>query len=290
VFLKKVSKKIIVITGKSGTLGSFFYNKYKKKYKIISYPYRLEKIKKIDRWLKDKKFDYFIHFAAITSKINIDNNNINIVNKIAPIKIINSLNKNNIKNFKYFLFISSSHVYGFNKNLLSEKSKRNPFNLYGKTKKSVEDYIEQNKKKFKFKIGIARVFNYTYKTQKRGHFVPDLYNKIKFNSYLDNLNTFRDYIHINDIVQCLDLMIKKRFSNPLNICSGKKINLINLCKILNKMSFNKPIKLNISKKEFNKNIIGSNMLLRKLGYKKFKNINYILKSFLHGKKKNIDIR
>lgn len=288
--MKRVSKKIIIITGKSGTLGSYFYKKFKKKYKIISLPFRLEKIDKIDQWLRNKNFHYFIHFAAITSKTNTGYGKMDLVNRVAPIKIINSLDKNNIRDFRYFLFISSSHVYGYNKNLLNEKSKRKPFNKYGITKKKVEDYIEKNKKKFKFNIGIARVFNYTYKTQKKGHFVPDLYDKLEFNNNLKNLNTFRDYIHIDDIVRALDLMIRKQFNNPLNICSGKKINLIKLSKILNKMSFNKPINEKLSKKVSKKNIIGSNNMLKKLGYKKFKNLNQILESFLNDKKKNNNIR
>jgi len=55
VHLKKVSKKIILITGGKGVLGSYFYNKYKTKYKIISFPYRLEQINKLQEWLKKKK-------------------------------------------------------------------------------------------------------------------------------------------------------------------------------------------------------------------------------------------
>ena len=66
--LKKVSKKIIFITGGKGVLGSYFYDKYKKKYKIISFPYRLEQINKLQEWCTKKKFHYFIHFAAILSK------------------------------------------------------------------------------------------------------------------------------------------------------------------------------------------------------------------------------
>ena len=64
--LKKVSKKIILITGGKGVLGSYFYKKYKKKYIIKHLPYRLEKFDQIEKWIKNKNFHFFIHFAAIT--------------------------------------------------------------------------------------------------------------------------------------------------------------------------------------------------------------------------------
>ena len=150
--LKKVSKKIIFITGGKGVLASYFYNKYKKKYKIISFPYRLEQINKLQEWFRKKKFHYFIHFAAITSKQKKNYNKINLVNKKLPIKIIKLLQKNIIKDFKYFLFISTSHVYGFHNKKISENDKRKPFNKYGNTKKGVEDFILNKKNKFYFKL------------------------------------------------------------------------------------------------------------------------------------------
>ena len=62
--MKKVSKKIIFITGRKGVLGSYFYNKYKKKYKIISFPHRLEQIHKLEEWLRKKKISLFHTFCS----------------------------------------------------------------------------------------------------------------------------------------------------------------------------------------------------------------------------------
>jgi len=290
VHLKKVSKKIVLITGKKGVLGSYFHKKYKKKYRIIHLPYRLENFDKIEKWIKNKNFHFFIHFAAITSKTNKNFNKINLINKEVPINLINLFQKRFIKNFKYFLFISSSHVYGFHKKKILEGDKRKPFNKYGNSKKNVEDFIIKNKKKFYFKIGIARIFNFTSNKQNYGHFVPDMYSKIKNRKNLINLNINRDFIHIDDVTRSLELMIKKQIDKPINICSGKKINLISLTKKLNLMTFNRDLKFINSKKKNNQDIYGNNNLLKKLGIKKFKNLNIILKSFLHGKKANISNR
>ena len=288
--LKKVSKKIILITGGKGVLGSYFYNKYKTKYKIISFPYRLEQIKKLQEWLKKKSFQYFIHFAAITSKQKKNYNKINLINKKLPIQIIRLLQKNFKKDFKYFLFISTSHVYGFHKNKVSEYARRKPFSKYGRTKKAVEDFILNRKNKFYFKIGIARIFNFTSNKQNKGHFIPDVYTKIKNNENLINLNKNRDFIHIDDVARSLELMIRKRKDKALNICSGNKINLVSLTKKLNSISLNKKLIFMNSRKKIYQDIYGNNSLLKKLGMKKFKNLNIILNSFLYGKKANINNR
>ena len=112
-YLNKASKKKIVITGGKGLLGSNFYNKYKKKYYIIKYPYRIEHFSKFKKWLKGKNFNYFIHFAALTRSECIKRkSSLNLINVKSTINLIKSLNQEKIRHFKYFLFISSSHVYG----------------------------------------------------------------------------------------------------------------------------------------------------------------------------------
>ena len=104
------------------------------------------------------------------------------------------------------------------------------------------------------------------------------------------MNKNRDFIHIDDVARSLHLMINKKKDKALNICSGKKINLIYLTKKLNSKSFNRNLVFTNSKKKINQDIYGNNKLLKKLGIKKFKNLNFILKSFLYGKKTNINNR
>ena len=106
-------KKKIILTGGNGLLGSNFKKKFSNRFKIISYPYRIEDISKFKKWLKFRKFDYFIHFASITrNEEKKYKNKIKIINFDSTKKIIETLNEKVIKHFKFFLFISSSHVYG----------------------------------------------------------------------------------------------------------------------------------------------------------------------------------
>ena len=275
--MNKVFKKKIVITGGRGLLGSNFYFKYKKQYNIIRYPYRIEHFSKFKKWLKNKNFNYFIHFAALTKSESIKRKkSLNLINVKSSINLIKSLNQRNMKDFKYFLFISSSHVYGSSLKKVKENKKTSPNNSYGFSKKKVEDFIFKYRNKYRFKIGIARVFNSTGPKQKLGNFVPDMIKKIKRNNFIDNVNQYRDFIHIDDVTESLLLLIKKKFHKPINISSGKKINLIQVCKIINQTFIQKKI---FYGKKRGKDLCGDNKLLRSIGKRKFKNINQIIESF-----------
>ena len=274
--IKKYKKKI-VITGGSGLLGKYFYKKYKNVYKIIKYPYRIEKFKRFEKWLTKKKFDYFIHFAAITKNESKKYKDIlQLVNVKSPIKILNIINKKNINNFSYFLFISSSHVYGYSKNKIKENKKRVPQNSYGLSKKKVEDYIMNNRNKYNFKVGIARIFNSTGPKQKKGNFVPDMILKMKNINKIKNINQYRDFIHIDDVSKSIKRLIEREIEYPINISSGQKINLINACKILNDKFVKKKVLFDLKK---GSDIYGDNSLLKKIGIKKFKNIYQILSAY-----------
>ena len=148
--LKKVSKKIVAITGSNGALGKHFIKKYKSKYKFVIYNKKIEDVNNFEKWIKkNTNIEIFVHFAAITT-INSSNKNSNYtfkVNTEASINILKILNKSNLTKFKYFLFASSSHVYKPSLKKLSEKSKRLPSTMYGKSKKKVEDFIFKSKKK-----------------------------------------------------------------------------------------------------------------------------------------------
>jgi len=273
--LKKVYKYRVGVTGGTGLLGSSFINKFKKKYIIINYKGRIENKNLFKKWVMSNKFDFFIHFAAVTRKNKLSNKKIKLVNTTSSINIIKFLNNYN-KELKYFLFISSSHVYGYSKNAILESKYRNPKSYYGLSKKKVEDFIINNRKKFVFKIGIARIFNFTGLGQRAGYFVTDIINKLKNNNLVNDINQFRDFIHIDDLIDSLNLLIKKKYDKPINICSGNKINLIKICNIINLIFYKKKILYN---KKRGPDLYGNNKLLRSLGKKKFKNIYDILKIY-----------
>lgn len=270
--MKKIYKQTVGITGSSGILGSHFIKKYRKKFNFKIFNKRLEKKRDIEDWIKkNKNINIFIHMGAIAS--------INqaakypkktfSVNSKASIQFLKLIKKNNLKKLKYFLFISTSHIYKPSFNPLSEISKKKPANVYGKSKLKVENYILKNKKNFNFKIGIARIFNFYSKKQKKGFFIPDIIKKISFRKreiYFKKINTFRDYIDLNDICEILYFMISKKINKPLNVGSGERINLLNIIDIIkNKLKSSTIIKFEMKKYP---GLISNIRLLRKFGYKK----------------------
>ena len=90
-----------------------------------------------------------------------------------------------------------------------------------------------------------------------------------------NINKYRDFVHIDDVVKALNLMVKKKYDSQINISSGKKVNLIEICKKINKIYYNKKISFDINR---GKDIFGNNNKLKKLGLKKFKDIQKIISS------------
>ena len=215
--MKNPYKKKIIITGSTGLLGSNFYKKFKKKYKIIKYPHRIEKVKDFETWISNKKFYCLVHFAGISK------GSISVLNKInykSTVNILKFLKKNN--HIKFFLFISTSHVYGFSNRKINENLKTKPINNYGLSKKKVEDFIIKNRKDFNFKIGIARIFNITGPKQRAGYFVSDMYNKMAKTNFIDNVNCYREFIHLDDVIESLDILISKKYEKIINVSSGKK--------------------------------------------------------------------
>ena len=263
---KKVFKKSICITGHKGVLASHFRKKYKKKFRFYFYPNRIENINHFKKWISDKKFNYFIHNAAVFRGKNLIK-----INKKSSINLIKFFTKFN--KIDHFIFISSAHVYGFSRKKFNENSKRKPKSVYGTSKKKVEDYIFKNRKKFNFKISVARIFNFTHQRQKKGHFVPDVINKIKKGEKIKNINCYRDFIHIDDVCTAIYKILQKNFTGPINICSGKKINLMNITKHISK-KVNKEAFID---KRRALDLFGDNSKLKLLGLDKFKLVKEIQK-------------
>ncbi len=270
--MKKISKKIIGITGGHGALGSQLIKNYKNKYDFRIYKKRIENEKNFKNWLsKNSDIEILIHLAAIVSiiKTKKDPKRTLKINSNATIKIIKTLNKAKLEKFNYFLLSSTSHVYKPSFYKLKENSSRSPITIYGKSKKKVEDFIFKNKKKLNFKVGIARIFNFYSENHKKGIFIYDIKKKLLENKKIvdiNRINTPRDYININQVCEILIFMVRKRISLALNVASGTPLNLIDLIKSIKK-KLNSKSKLNFEIKRY-PGLFANIKLLRKVGYKK----------------------
>ena len=271
-------KVIIAYIGSKSTLAKSFSKKYKHIFKFKKYIGDIRDYKKISSWLKkNKDINIFINFAAITS--------VNICEKFkekalevnckSAVKLLYLLESTKMDNFNYFLSISTSHVFKKTNLKLKENSLKKPTNYYGFTKLCLENFILNNQKQFRYKIGIARIFNYYNGGVKEGFFVNDIIKKLKSKKKIikfNNVNAYRDFVSMKDINTALLKMINHKLENDYNICSGEKIFLPDIINFLNK-KYNKNIQILTNKRNYD--LIGSNLKLRKKGW------NITNKNFFH---------
>ena len=267
-----LNKKKLVIgyTGTKSVLAKSFVKSYYKNFILKSYTGDITNYAKVDSWLrKNIDINIFINFAAITSTTICEKNKKKAtdVNFISVIKLLILLNNIQMIDFNYFLSLSTSHVFKKSHLKLKENSTKEPTNHYGVSKLALENYILKNQKKFKFKVGIARIFNYYNEGSKKGFFINDIIKKLKIKKKIikfDNINSYRDYISMKDINTALFKMINLRLINDYNICSGEKIYLPDIINHLNK-KYKKNIFILNDKR--NEDLIGSNSKLKKKGWK-----------------------
>ena len=89
-------------------------------------------------------------------------------------------------------------------------------------------------------------------------------NKAQKNNKLNNINTYRDYISIENINSALLQMVSLKLVSDYNICSGEKIHLPNIVTYFNGIFKNKILHFQGVKSN---NLVGSNSKLKKTGWK-----------------------
>ena len=207
--------KHLIISGYNSFIGKYFYNKYKKKYKITYYKGDINKISKLKLLTKKHKFDFFLHFASFSrSKCDANQNQCKKTNFLAIIKIINHLNT--LKYKPNFIFMSSSHVYANSSNKIKEGYKKKPTSLYSKLKLDSENYIKKNYKNYT----ILRLFNVYGPNQPLGYFIPDMIKKIKKKQTITIDKSIRDFVHVNTVSRVINFIVSKKIIGSINVGSG----------------------------------------------------------------------
>ncbi len=266
----------IGLTGSSGNLGSYLKNELKK-YKLDFFNGKIQNINHIEKLIKGKNFDAIIHLAAIvpTSIVNKDKKKALYVNFNGTKNLVDTINKFHKKKV-WFFNASTSHVYPFNKMAAKEITKTKPISLYGKTKLLGEQYILKKTKKIR--PCIARIFSYTSQKQDKKFIIPSIIRKLKLKNKIikfSNMNHVRDFLPVEDICAAINFLLKKKSMGIYNVCSNKKINLID---IINKI--NSRYKKQLLFDDNDSTILfGDNSKILKLGWlpRKICYKNYLLK-------------
>ena len=266
----------IGITGASGNLGTYLKKQFKD-YNLDYFKGRIENKNDIIKWIRGKNFDAIIHLAAIvpTYIVNKNKNKALIVNSNGTKNLIDTINKLHQKKI-WFFFASTSHVYQFNKIAAKEIYKTKPISYYGKTKLLCEKYILKKTKKIIPCIG--RIFSYTAKKQDKKYIIPSIISKLSSKKKIikfSNMNHVRDFLPIEDICSAIKVLFDNKSAGIFNICSNKKISLIDIANKINS-KYKKKLIFDNSKSTI---LFGNNNKILKLGWrpKKTRYENYLLK-------------
>ena len=276
--------KKIAITGHSGVIGSEFLKKFNK-FNYVKCKIDLTNRKKVFEWIKNERFDYFLHFAAIVSinQVIKQKKYAFKVNYNGTKNIIDALLKYKSKENIWFFFSSTSHVYKIRDKMtkIKENSKIDPLNYYGYSKSEAEKYISKKLKNTKIKYTIGRIFSFTHYKQNCNFFIPSVFKKIfskNKNIKFENVNKYRDFIHFDDLLIAIKTLLVNKTKGIFNIGTGKKISLKQIIIKVKKLG-DKKKNINIVKNNKQDYLIAEISKLKKLKFKPKKNINKILSNY-----------
>ena len=264
-----------LITGVDGFVGKYL-SEYllKQKYEVygttISEKYKNEKIKiykmnlldekEVNKVIKMIKPDKIFHLAGqsavglswekpvLTVNINV-NGTLNLLEAV----------RNYSKDSK-ILIVGSSDQYGPIKPEecpIKESKIQNPQSPYGVSKKAQEEMCKLYVNAYHTNIIMVRAFNHIGAGQSKNFVVADFASKIAQIEKgsepilkVGNLETFRDFTDVRDIVRGYTLLLEKgKIGEIYNIGSGKEVKVSEILKKLISMS-KKEIKIEIDPNKF----------------------------------------
>lgn len=173
------------------------------------------------------KTNQILYFISTTDNYNVHTNPyIDIeTNLITLIRVLENARKLNDVTFN---FISSWFVYGDTEINADENAICNPKGFYSITKRTAEQLLVSYCETFNIKYRILRLSNVLGSgdkhVSKKKNALTYLLRKIKnhedINLY-DNGNFYRDYMHVQDTVSAINLVVEKgEFNNIYNIGTG----------------------------------------------------------------------
>ncbi len=236
----------------------------------------LQKKKDIKKWLQNNPIDIIIHLAAIvpTNVVKRKFNYANKVNYIGTKLLVDEIIK--YKNIKWLFYSSTSHVYNFSKNRISEDGIIKPISKYGLTKLKGENYIKKKlNKKISFCIG--RIFSFTSVNQIKDYVIPGIMSKVKSKKnkiFFKNTNHLRDFLCVSDICRAIKILINKKSTGTYNIGSGNKVLISDIIKLIFKKYKKEYLIKNTSKQTC---LVANNSKIKKLNWQPTKDIKEIVK-------------
>lgn len=260
-------KKILLI-GSTGFIGKKLKKELNKDYALIC-PIRkngfdVTKKNIIKKYLNDN-IDVVINLSGQQNKST--NKMVNTIYK-GNLNIIEISKK--IRKKLILIYVSTSLVYGNKETIQNENSKINPINLYEKTKYKIEKKYFKHCKNF-LVLRLCNIYGNNSKTGIVKLILDSIKNKKTFK--FDNLNTSKNFIHIDDVIKIISYLIKKKIKNKVLNVGNENINFKDLARFLGQITQNR---FRFQNKDININLT----LTQKINNRLIKNImdNYKFKS------------
>ena len=198
-----------------------------------------------DPQLVDKLIDLYdciIHLAAITALPDCESN----VNETININVAGTTNIMECArkwNVSHVIFASTSAIYENNDEaVFTEKLKVNPRLWYSLSKKMAEDVCESYRINYGISITTLRFFNVFGPRQDIHRKNPPLLNYLvreigKGNRPIlhSNGKQSRDYIHVDDVVNLIDICLEKRPDDIFNVCTATLLSVNQIFKYVSEV-------------------------------------------------------
>lgn len=217
----------VLITGYKGFIGQGLIRHLKENSVEIVY-FEGDITNKID---SDIDVDVVFHLGGVTKKEHfIKNPSLCFyTNVLGTLNVLDLCKKSRTK----IIFPSSSGVYGPSQTFpISENHEANPQTIYAKSKYIAENLCESYAKSYGIDCFVLRLFNVYGRNQDSEFIVPYIIKNIIAGTAIKLTNPFseRDFIHVNDVVNAMDIAAKskKKGFQLFNIGSGKNVKILDL--------------------------------------------------------------
>jgi len=274
--------KKILVTGYNGFIGTHLVDSLKTKFKLIGISEKSTKkadiltikkdIRKITIHDIPKNIFCIVHLAALTDILYCQKHPVRCfdINVHGTKNILEIARKINSR----FLLVSTSHVYGNPQKLpITENHPTNPTSIYGLSKLTAEIITKSYSSYYGLNAAILRLFS-VYGPKSPEHLVT---SKIILQSLrgktlsLGNLSSKRDFVYVSDVVDAIELVIKKmRGFNVYNVGTGKSHSILEVCNIIGKINKKKlsiKSKKSLVRSSDIKNMVASKSKIQKLGWR-----------------------
>ena len=238
-----------MIIGSTGYIGKNLKKNLKNDYKLIC-PSRksgfdITNFKKLNKVL-NKNIDIIINLSG------------QISSKSTLVKTILKGNQNIIRIIKnakkpMVYYISSTLVYGYSSKSLSEKSLTKPVSYYAKLKLKGENLFYASNLNYKI-LRLSNVYS-----NKKNNFINTMINStVRYNKlFVNNLNSYRNYIHIDDVVTIIKKMLRTNLKYQVYNIGYENLTIKNMINTIKKKTKSK---INYVDKKVGKKIDSSHKL------------------------------